>query len=62
MLGLLNALNQRENALWSEDPAGDKARAEKLADFALALQPDDTRAHMAKATVLFATNGNGKRQ
>jgi adenylate cyclase len=54
MLGLSNALNQRENALWSEDPAADKARAEKLADSALALQPDDTRAHMAKATVFFA--------
>ena len=54
MLGLSNALNQRQNALWSEDPAGDKARAEKLADSALALQPDDTRAHMAKAMVLFA--------
>ena len=54
MLGLSNALNQRENALWSEDPAADKARAEKLADSALAVQPDDTRAHMAKATVFFA--------
>ena len=35
--------------LWSEDPAGDMARADKLADSALALQPDDAWAHMVKA-------------
>jgi adenylate cyclase len=53
MLGLAFALNQRANDLRSDDPAGDTARAEKLVDSALALQPDDTRAHMAKATVFF---------
>ena len=37
----------------SDDPAGDIARTEKLVDSALALQPDDARAHMAKAQVFF---------
>ena len=54
MVGLSFALNQRVNALWSEDPAGDTARAEKLVDSALALQPDDALAHNAKAMVFFA--------
>ena len=54
MLGLSFALSQRVNALWSEDPAGDTARAEKLADSALALQPNDALAHNAKAMVFFA--------
>ena len=54
MVGLSIALNQRVNALWSEDPAGDAARAEKLADSAVALQPDDALAHNAKAMVFFA--------
>jgi TolB-like protein/class 3 adenylate cyclase/cytochrome c-type biogenesis protein CcmH/NrfG len=54
MLGLADALYQRVNSLLSDDPAGDAARAEKLADSALALQPDDARAHMVKAEVFFA--------
>lgn len=54
MLGLSFALNQRVNALWSDDPADDAARAERLADSALALRPNDTQAHMAKAAVFFA--------
>ena len=53
MVGLSFALNNRVNALWSEDQAGDAARAETLADTALALQPDDTLAHNAKAMVFF---------
>ncbi len=54
MVGLSFALNQRVNALWSEDPAGDAARAETLADTASALQPEDALAHNAKAIVFFA--------
>jgi adenylate cyclase len=52
MVDLANALTDRVEDLWSGDPAGDIARAEKLADSALALQPDDAWAHMAKAEVL----------
>jgi adenylate cyclase len=54
MVDLSFALNDRVSNLWSEDPAADTARVEKLADSALALQPDDTGAHMAKAQVFFA--------
>jgi tetratricopeptide (TPR) repeat protein len=50
---LADALNHRVANQWSEDPAGDIARTEKLVDSALALQPDDPRAHMAKADVFF---------
>jgi adenylate cyclase len=52
MVNLSAALNDRAGNLWSDDPAGDIARAEKLADSALALQPDDAWAHLAKAQVL----------
>ena len=53
MVGLVERFGlTRVTNLWSDDPAGDIARAEKLADSALALQPDDTSAHMAKAMVL----------
>jgi adenylate cyclase len=51
MVGLSFALNDRAGNLWSEDPEGDMARADKLADSALALQPDDAWAHLAKAQV-----------
>jgi adenylate cyclase len=51
MLGLSSALNDRAGNLWSQDPAGDIARGETLADSALALQPDDPWAHMAKAHI-----------
>ena len=54
MVSLSFALNDRAGNLWSEDPAGDIARAEKLADSALALQPDDAWAHLAKAQAFFA--------
>ena len=53
MVSLSFALNDRVGNLWSEDPAADTARAEKLADSALALQPDDAWAHNAKAQVFF---------
>jgi adenylate cyclase len=51
MVALTFALTDRADNLWSDDPAGDIARADKLADSALALQPDDAWAHMAKAHV-----------
>jgi tetratricopeptide (TPR) repeat protein len=44
---------------WTEDPAGDLARADKVADSALTLQPDDAWAHFAKADVLFADRQYG---
>jgi adenylate cyclase len=48
---LAMALNDRVTNQWSVDRAGDLARADQLADSALALQPDDARAHMAKAEI-----------
>jgi len=48
---LAMALNDRVTSQWSDDPAGDLARADKLADSVLALQPNDARAHMAKAEI-----------
>ena len=53
MVDLAEALTDRVTNLWSDDPGGDLARADKLADSALALQPDDAWAHMAKAEVFF---------
>jgi len=52
MVDLAMALNDRVTLQWSNDPAGDLARADKLADSALALQPDDARAHEAKSEIL----------
>ena len=54
MVELANALFVRVLLLWSDDPAGDAARAEKLADSALALRPDDAWAHLAKSNVFVA--------
>jgi TolB-like protein/class 3 adenylate cyclase len=54
MVDLALALIDRVTGLWSEDPARDIARADKAADAALVLQPDDTWAHLAKAQVFFA--------
>ena len=54
MVDLAMTLNDRLANLWSDDPAGDLARADNLPNSALALQPDDARAHMAKAKVLFS--------
>jgi adenylate cyclase len=51
---LANALIDRVVDQWSEDPAGDVARADKASDAALGLQPDDSWAHSSKAFVLFA--------
>ncbi len=51
---LTGALVERVIDQWSDDPAGDIARAEKAADFALALGPDETWAHEAKAKVFSA--------
>jgi adenylate cyclase len=53
MAELSQALTDRVTSQWSDDPEGDLARADKLADSALALQPDDALAHMAKAEVFF---------
>jgi adenylate cyclase len=53
MVDLAFEFNDRVTNRWGDDPAGDIARADKLADSALALQPDDARAHMAKAEVFF---------
>ena len=54
MTGLATALLVRPYAGWSDDPAADYARAEKTADDALALRPDDSDAHMVKS-YLFET-------
>ena len=54
MTGLAVALFVRPYAGWSDDPATDVALAEKTADAALALRPDDSDAHMVKS-YLFET-------
>jgi TolB-like protein/Tfp pilus assembly protein PilF len=48
---LANALVNRAISLWSDDPAGDMARAEKAGDAALALQPEYVWAHYAKGKI-----------
>jgi len=50
---LAGALLDREPQ-WSDDAAGDIARAEKAIDAALALQPDSSSAHYAKSNLYFA--------
>jgi adenylate cyclase len=55
MTGLATALMARPYGGWSDDPAGDLARADKMADAALALRPDDSEAHFVKA-LLFERN------
>ncbi|HEY1864473.1 MAG TPA: adenylate/guanylate cyclase domain-containing protein [Roseiarcus sp.] len=52
MTGLATALFARPYAGWSDDPSGDLARADKMADAALALRPDDSEAHFLKALLL----------
>jgi tetratricopeptide (TPR) repeat protein len=54
MTGLALALFVRPYAGWSDDPAADVARAEKTADDALALRPDDSDAHLVKSYVFEA--------
>ena len=50
---LTNALLDRVADQWSNDPAGDIARANKAIDVALTLQPDDSWARSSKAWVFF---------
>jgi adenylate cyclase len=54
LTALAVALDTRADNHWSEDPAGDIKRAEELTNAAMALQPDDTWVHWAKAR-LFAS-------
>jgi tetratricopeptide (TPR) repeat protein len=54
MTGLAIALFVRPWAGWSDDPAADVARAEKTAEDALALRPDDSDAHMVKSYIFEA--------
>jgi tetratricopeptide (TPR) repeat protein len=51
---LADALRGRVTYLWSDDPAGDIARAEKAIDVALAFQPENFSVHAAKAYLYFA--------
>jgi TolB-like protein/DNA-binding winged helix-turn-helix (wHTH) protein len=51
---LAGALVNRVLDRWSDDPAGDIARAEKTIDAALALQPEDSWAHFSKGQIDFA--------
>jgi TolB-like protein len=53
LMVLATALVARVNDLWSDDPAGDIARAEKAADAAVALQPDYAWAHFAKGEIYY---------
>jgi class 3 adenylate cyclase/TolB-like protein len=51
LAALTRALVRRVIDHWSDDPAGDIARAEKAADAALAVQPENSWAHYAKGQV-----------
>jgi adenylate cyclase len=51
---LADALLDRVTDQWSDDPAGDIARAEKTIDAALALQPENSSVHHAKGYLYFA--------
>ena len=51
---LANASVNRVLDRWSDNPASDIARAEKMADAALALQPENSWAHYAKGQIYFA--------
>ena len=48
---LANALIERVDDQWSENPEGDVARAEKAIDAALAVQPENSRVQFAKGLV-----------
>ena len=54
MVGLASALIDRVTWLHSDDPKGDIARAEDWAERAVAAEPDNSDAHMAKARVFYA--------
>jgi adenylate cyclase len=51
---LANALVSRVIDRWSDDPAGDIARAEKAIDAALALEPENEWAHLDKGAIYYA--------
>ena len=51
---LADALLDRVTDQWSDDPAGDIARAEKTIDATLALQPENSSVHHAKGYLYFA--------
>jgi class 3 adenylate cyclase/TolB-like protein len=51
---LAGSLVSRVLDRWSDDPAGDLAGAEKAADAALALQPENSLAHFDKGMIYFA--------
>ena len=53
MVGLAYTLANRVNYLYSDDPKSDIARAEDWAERAVAAEPDNSAAHMAKAYVFF---------
>ena len=54
MSGLASTLVNRVTLLHSDDPKGDVARAEDLAERAVAAEPHSSAAHMAKADVFYA--------
>ena len=54
MFELAESLVNRALNRWSDNPAGDIARAETMIDAALALQPEDAWAHFTKGHVYFA--------
>jgi class 3 adenylate cyclase/TolB-like protein len=53
LTGLADALVDRVGNLWSDDPAGDIARAEKALDAASALEPHSSSGHVARGWLFF---------
>jgi tetratricopeptide (TPR) repeat protein len=51
LIDLASALTTRVETKWTEDAAGDLARAEELVKTALALQPDEAWAHWVKGYI-----------
>jgi TolB-like protein/DNA-binding winged helix-turn-helix (wHTH) protein len=58
---LAGALLDRVSDQWSDDPAGDIARAEKAIDSALALQPDNSLVHVMKGYLYLVKAQWGRR-
>ena len=54
MIGLAFTLGWLVNNTWSDDPTRDIDRAEQTIDAALALQPDNSWAHLAKGWIFYA--------
>jgi adenylate cyclase len=54
MTVLADVLVNRVLDRWSDDPAGDIARAEKATDAALTLQPENSWAHFSKGEIYYA--------